>query len=70
MARTFMIICSELRCMAFDPYEAFSVGETPGIGMQMGKLLTGEDRHELDMIFSFDHWRRRGICGSMSTAMI
>lgn len=50
----------ELRCMAFDPYEAFSVGETPGIGMQMGKLLTGEDRHELDMIFSFDHLETPG----------
>ncbi len=44
----------ELRCMAFDPYEAFSVGETPGIGMQMGKLL------ELDMILSFDHLETPG----------
>ncbi|MCC2594160.1 alpha-glucosidase [Tessaracoccus sp. OS52] len=31
------------------------IGETPGIGVEMGRLLTGEDRHELDMIFNFDH---------------
>lgn len=42
------------------PYGNESVGETPGIGMQMGKLLTGEDRHELDMIFSFDHLETPG----------
>lgn len=50
----------ELRCKAFDAYNAFSVGETPGVGMQMAKLLTGEDRHELDMIFSFDHLETPG----------
>ncbi|MBR1758960.1 MAG: alpha-glucosidase [Lachnospiraceae bacterium] len=45
---------------AFAPHEAFSVGETPGIGMEMGKLLTGEERGELNMIFSFDQLETPG----------
>jgi oligo-1,6-glucosidase len=45
----------ELRVKAFDPYNAFSVGETPGIGIQTGRLLTDSYRKELDLIFSFDH---------------
>lgn len=45
---------------AFEPHGAFSVGETPGVGMEMAKLLTGDDRGELDMIFSFDHLESPG----------
>ncbi|MBP9996263.1 MAG: alpha-glucosidase [Lachnospiraceae bacterium] len=45
----------EIKEKAFAPHNAFSVGETPGLGMQMARLLTGEERGELDMIFSFDH---------------
>jgi oligo-1,6-glucosidase len=45
----------ELRAKAFDPHNAFSVGETPGVGAQMGRLLTDSYRRELDLIFSFDH---------------
>lgn len=30
------------------------VGETPGIGVETGRLLTAEDRREMDMIFNFD----------------
>lgn len=44
----------ELREDAFEPFHAFSVGETPGVGMEMSKLLTGDYRKELDMVFSFD----------------
>ena len=50
----------ELRKTAFAPHQAFSVGETPGVGMEMSKLLTGENREELDMIFSFDHLETPG----------
>jgi oligo-1,6-glucosidase len=50
----------ELRREAFAPYNAFSVGETPGVGMQMAKLLTADYREELDMIFSFDHLENPG----------
>lgn len=50
----------ELNTRAFAPHDAFSVGETPGVGMEMAKLLTGEDRREIDMIFSFDHLETPG----------
>ena len=50
----------ELRREAFAPYDAFSVGETPGVGMEMAILLTADDRGELDMIFSFDHLENPG----------
>ncbi|MCR4790320.1 MAG: alpha-glucosidase [Treponemataceae bacterium] len=45
----------EIQEKAFAPHNAFSVGETPGLGMQMAKLVTGEERGELNMVFSFDH---------------
>ncbi len=50
----------ELKKEAFAPFDAFTVGETPGVGREMGKLLTGEERKELDMIFSFDHLETPG----------
>ena len=48
----------ELRDRAFDPpgrEPHLMVGETPGVGVETGRLLTGADRGELDLIFSFDH---------------
>lgn len=50
----------EVQARAFTPHEAFSVGETPGIGMKMCQLVTGEERKELDMVFSFDHLETPG----------
>ena len=50
----------ELKEKAFTPYNAFSVGETPGTGMEMSKLLTADYRKELDMVFSFDHLETPG----------
>lgn len=50
----------EIRKEAFEPFQAFSVGEMPGIGQEMGKLLTGKNRRELDMFFSFDHLENPG----------
>lgn len=50
----------ELTEKVFQPSNAFSVGETPGIGMEMSKLLTADYRNELDMIFSFDHLETPG----------
>ncbi len=34
--------------------EAVMIGETPGIGIEVGKLLTAEDRREMNLIFNFD----------------
>ncbi|MGP1587148.1 MAG: alpha-glucosidase [Treponemataceae bacterium] len=50
----------QIRHEAFEPYKAFSVGETPGLGMQMARQVTSEKRHELDMIFNFDHLESPG----------
>lgn len=50
----------ELRTEAFDPFNAFSVGETPGIGIEQATLLTAAYRHELDMVFSFDQLETPG----------
>lgn len=50
----------EMKEKVFIPYKAFSVGETPGTGMEMSKLLTADYRNELDMVFSFDHLETPG----------
>ena len=50
----------EMKEKVFIPYNAFSVGETPGTGMEMSKLLTAHYRKELDIIFSFDHLETPG----------
>lgn len=50
----------ELNEKCFAPHQAFSVGETPGLGMKMCQLITGEERKELDMVFSFDHLETPG----------
>lgn len=50
----------EMRMETFDKFGAFSVAETPGIGLEMGKLLAGESRKEFDLIFNFDHLETPG----------
>ena len=50
----------EIHDDCFAPHKAFSVGETPGAGMKIGQMLTSSRRHELDMIFTFDHLESPG----------
>ena len=50
----------ELRNESFSNFDVLTVGETPGIGMEMGRFMTSESRGELDMIFSFDHLENPG----------
>ena len=50
----------EIQEKAFGPHNAFSVGETPGLGMKMAQMVTAEERKELDMVFSFDHLETPG----------
>ena len=50
----------EIQTQCFEKYNAFSVGETPGLGMEMCKLVTDEKRRELNMVFSFDHLETPG----------
>ncbi len=35
--------------------DAFTVGETPGTGTEMNKLMTAPEREELSTVFCFDH---------------
>ncbi|MDR2723553.1 MAG: alpha-glucosidase, partial [Cellulomonadaceae bacterium] len=50
----------QLKVEAFEPHGAFSVGETPGIGIEMAALLTAAPRRELDLIFNFDQLETPG----------
>lgn len=50
----------EMRQETFDKYDVVLVGETPGVGMEMSRLLTSERRGELDMVFNFDHLENPG----------
>ncbi|NLC05156.1 MAG: alpha-glucosidase [Erysipelothrix sp.] len=49
---------NEIKVKGFE--DAFSVGETPGIGFEMARLLTHEDRNEMDTVFIFDHLETPG----------
>ncbi len=50
----------ELRENSFGKFDAFTVGECQGTGLQMSRLMTGDDRGELDVVFSFDHMDNPG----------
>lgn len=45
---------AEMRQKTFGRYDAVTVGETAGLGMQASRMLTAEQRGELDMVFNFD----------------
>lgn len=45
----------ELQAESFSKHGAFSVGETPGVGVEMSKYLTDPSRKEIDMAFIMDH---------------
>ncbi|MBM7829833.1 oligo-1,6-glucosidase [Agromyces cerinus] len=50
----------QLRAEAFDDPDCVAIGETPAIGPRMGKLMVGDDRGELDMVFNFEHLENPG----------
>ncbi|KAA0546310.1 alpha-glucosidase [Bacillus sp. BGMRC 2118] len=45
----------EMNREALSHYDTITVGEMPGVSVEQGKLYTGEDRHELNMVFHFEH---------------
>ncbi|OYN87776.1 alpha-glucosidase [Parenemella sanctibonifatiensis] len=56
---------AELRRTGFtdqtDPDDVgVMIGETPGVGVEVGRLLTNQDRGELDLVFNFDHLEAPG----------
>ncbi|MDR3131195.1 MAG: alpha-glucosidase [Treponema sp.] len=48
-------ILRELRRDVLDAYDCFTVGESVMVDLDEAKLLCGEDRHELNMVFYFEH---------------
>lgn len=51
---------NEMNENTFSKYGAFTVGECQGTGIEMSKLMTGDYRKELDVVFSFDHMDNPG----------
>ncbi|NLW79216.1 MAG: alpha-glucosidase [Ruminococcaceae bacterium] len=50
----------EMRRESFGKHDVFTVGETPGMGLQMSRLLSAEEREELDLVFNFDQLENPG----------
>jgi len=48
-------VLQELRRDVLDKYDCFTVGETVFVDLEDAKLLSGEKRKELNMLFFFDH---------------
>lgn len=50
----------QLRSEGFDDPDCVAIGEVPAIGVQMSRLMVGDDRGELDMVFNFDQLENPG----------
>lgn len=50
----------EMISKTFKLHNAFSVGEGPGLGMEEARLITANEREELNMIFTFDQLETPG----------
>ncbi|MCL1928015.1 MAG: alpha-glucosidase [Treponema sp.] len=48
-------ILRQLRRDVLDKYDCFTVGETAMVNLDEARLLSDEDRKELNMVFYFDH---------------
>jgi len=48
-------ILRQIRREVLDGYDCFTVGETALVNIDEAKLLSDEERRELDMVFYFDH---------------
>lgn len=45
----------EMNEKVLSRYDIITVGETPGVTVDDAEKFTGADRHELNMVFNFDH---------------
>ncbi|MCT2536985.1 alpha-glucosidase [Aquibacillus koreensis] len=45
----------EMNKKVLSQHDTITVGEMPGATVEEAKLYTGEDRHELNMVFHFEH---------------
>lgn len=53
----------EMNEKVLSQYDLITVGETPGVTPELAKLYAGEDTHELNMVFQFDHVGGNGKYG-------
>lgn len=45
----------EMNKEVLSKFDTITVGEMPGVNVEQGKLYTGTDRNELNMVFHFEH---------------
>ena len=45
----------EMNAKVLSHYDIMTVGETPNVDVETAHLYTDEDRHELNMVFQFEH---------------
>ncbi|MBQ1477689.1 MAG: alpha-glucosidase [Erysipelotrichaceae bacterium] len=50
----------EFNKVCLEPHQAYTIGECPGNGIRMSRMITGDDRGELTQLFSFDHIENPG----------
>ena len=53
----------EMNEQVLSKYDLMTVGETPGVTPEQAKLYAGENTHELNMVFQFDHVDAQGKYG-------
>ena len=53
----------EMNNKVLSKYDIMTVGETPGVTTQLAKQYAGEDTHELNMVFQFEHVEGDGKYG-------
>ena len=53
----------EMNEKVLSKYDLITVGETPGVTTEMAKQYAGEDTHELNMVFQFEHVGSEGKYG-------
>ena len=50
----------EMNEKVLSKYDIMTVGETAGVTIEQAKQYAGEDTHELNMVFQFEHMERNG----------
>ncbi len=53
----------EMNEKVLSKYDIMTVGETPGVTTDLAKQYAGEDTHELNMVFQFEHVENDGKYG-------
>ncbi|MFD1738984.1 alpha-glucosidase [Bacillus salitolerans] len=59
----------EMHREVLSKYDSITVGEMPGVTPEQGRLYTGEDRNELQMVFQFEHMDLDSVPGKGKWAL-